>query len=171
VLWLLGDNSWVGENLRREAASRGVDPGRLVFANRALPADHLARQRLADLFIDTLPYNAHTTASDALWAGLPVLTCSGISFPARVAGSLLHAIGLPELVTGSLEEYKARALGFARDPETLRAVRDKLARNRLTMPLFDSARSCRDIEAAYIRMWTMHQEKQAPRGFAVSPAN
>ncbi len=171
VLWLLADNPWVAENLRREAASRRVDPGRLVFAGRALPADHLARHRLADLFIDTLPYNAHTTASDALWAGLPVLTCTGTSFPARVAGSLLHAIGLPELVTASIEDYKAKALGFARQPEMLAAVREKLARNRLTMPLFDSARSCRDIEAAYFRMWTIHQEKQEPHGFSVSPAN
>lgn len=171
VLWLLADNPWVAENLRREAASRGVDPGRLVFAERALPADHLARQRLADLFIDTLPYNAHTTASDALWAGLPVLTCAGTSFPARVAGSLLNTIGLPELVTFSLEDYRAKALGFAREPETLAAVREKLARNRLTMPLFDSAQSCQDIEAAYRRMYEIHQRKDAPRSFTVQPAD
>lgn len=167
VLWLLEDNPWVAKNLRREAATCGVDAARLVFAGRTSLAQHLARHRLADLFIDTLPYNAHTTASDALWAGLPVLTCAGMSFPARVAGSLLHAIGLPELVTANLEEYKAKALRFARHPESLLAVREQLARNRLTMPLFDNLRFCRHIEAAFVRMWKLHQQGEVPRSFDV----
>ena len=167
VLWLLGDNPWAIENLRREAASRGIDPARLVFAPRASLPDHLARHRLADLFLDTLPYNAHTTASDALWTGLPIVTCAGRSFPARVAGSLLHAIGLPELVTDSLDDYKAKAIDLALRSEALAAVREKLARNRLAEPLFDTVRYCRDIESAYLRMWSLWQDGEPPQSFAV----
>jgi predicted O-linked N-acetylglucosamine transferase (SPINDLY family) len=171
VLWLLADNIWAAENLRREAGLRGVGPSRLVFAGRTGLADHLARHRAADLFIDTFPYNAHTTASDALWAGLPVLTCAGTSFPARVAGSLLHAIGLPELVASNREEYKAKALTFALWPKELRAVRTKLARNRLTTPLFDTAQFCRNIESAFIHMWTLDQQNEGPCSFAVEAAD
>jgi protein O-GlcNAc transferase len=116
VLWLLRANAAAEENLRREAAARGVDPMRLVFAEQIVLSEHLARHRLADLFLDTLPYNAHTTASDALWAGLPVLACLGNSFAGRVAASLNHAVGLPELVTQSLDEYEALALQLARNP-------------------------------------------------------
>src|SRR5262249_19050016 len=113
VLWLLRDNATAGQNLRKETLARGVDPGRLVVAPRMKLEDHLARHRLADLFLDTLPCNAHTTASDALWAGLPVVTCMGKAFAGRVAASLLHAIGLPELVTSSMADYEALALALA----------------------------------------------------------
>lgn len=168
VLWLTGGEA--EENLRKEAASLGVAPERLVFAPR-LPSleDHLARYRLADLFLDTWPYNAHTTASDALLAGLPVLTCSGRSFAARVAGSLLRAIGLPELITDNLEDYEALALALARDPERLGALRQRLAANRLTHPLFDTDRFRRHIEAAYIGMWERCQRGEPPASFAVEP--
>jgi protein O-GlcNAc transferase len=167
VLWLLGDNEWATRNLRSEAAAREVDPGRLIFAERRpLPA-HLVRHRLAGLFLDTLPYNAHVTASDALWAGLPVLTCSGRSFAARVAGSLLHAIGLPDLVTATLDEYEGLALRLARDPGLLGAIRERLAKNRLTTPLFDSDRFRRHLEHAYREMWACRQRGEPPRSFAV----
>ena len=130
MLWLLETSGTVKANLRREAEARGVAGERLVFAPRMDLAEHLARHRAADLFLDTLPYNAHTTASDALWAGLPVVTCAGRSFAARVAGSLLHAVGLPELVTTSLAEYEALALALARDPGRLAELRERLGRNR-----------------------------------------
>jgi len=167
VLWLLRDNVAAESNLCREAQTRGVGPERLIFAGRASVEDHLARHRLADLFLDTLPYNAHTTASDALWAGLPVLTCQGEAFAARVAATLLHAVGLPELVTHSLEEYEAQARRLAGDPTLLRAVREKLMANRQTHALFDTDRFCRHIEAAYLRMWELHQHGEPPRAFAV----
>ncbi|MFO0995854.1 MAG: tetratricopeptide repeat protein [Alphaproteobacteria bacterium] len=167
VLWQLRDNDLVVGNLRREATARGVDPDRLVFAPRVPLADHLARHRLADLFIDTLPYNAHTTASDALWAGLPLVTCAGRSFQARVAGSLLKAIGLPELITDSLEAYEALALRLATNPRELAAIREKLARNRLTTPLFDTDRFRRHLEAAYREMWRISERGEEPRPFAV----
>jgi predicted O-linked N-acetylglucosamine transferase (SPINDLY family) len=167
VLWLLGENVAAEENLCREAQARGVDPARLVFAGRLKLDEHLARNGLADLFLDTLPYNAHTTASDALWAGLPVLTCRGQAFAARVATSLLHAVGLPELVTYSIQEYEALALALARDATRLGAIRAKLARNRDTHPLFDTDRFRRHIEAAYARMWDMWQRGALPQSFAV----
>jgi protein O-GlcNAc transferase len=126
VLWLLKTNELVEGNLRSEAARRGLEAGRLIFAPVVPSAEHLARHRHADLFLDTLPCNAHTTASDALWAGLPVLTCSGNTFAGRVAGSLLRAIGLPELITESLEDYERKALDLARDPQRLTALRQKL---------------------------------------------
>jgi predicted O-linked N-acetylglucosamine transferase (SPINDLY family) len=129
--------------------------------------DHLARHRLADLFLDTLPYNAHSTANDALWAGLPVLTCPGRAFVSRVAASLLHAVGLPELVTTSFAAYEAVALRLASDPTQLSAVRSKLARNRLTCPLFDIRRYSRHIEAAYVKMWEAFQRGERPQSFRV----
>jgi predicted O-linked N-acetylglucosamine transferase (SPINDLY family) len=131
--------------------------------------DHLARYRLADLFLDTLPYNAQTTASDALWAGLPVITCQGTTFVGRVAASLLNAVGLPELVTHSLPEYEALAFRLATERETLAETRSKLARNRDTFPLFDTDRFRRHIEAAYITMWERHQRGESPTSFAVQP--
>ncbi|KQX25928.1 MULTISPECIES: O-linked N-acetylglucosamine transferase, SPINDLY family protein [unclassified Sphingomonas] len=152
VLWLLRDNRWAEDNLRREAEARGIAPDRLVFAERMPAADHLARHRHADLFLDTFGVNAHTTASDALWTGLPVVTRLGSSFAARVAGSLLHALDMPELVTGTAGEYERLALDLATDPAKLAAVRAKLARNRLTAPLFDAGRHTRDIEALYERL-------------------
>jgi predicted O-linked N-acetylglucosamine transferase (SPINDLY family) len=150
VLWLLDGPH--ASNLRKEAGTRGIDPGRLIFAPVLPPDRHLGRHRLADLFLDTLPYNAHTSCSDALWAGVPVITCYGKSFPGRVAASLLKAIGLPELVTTRLEDYEALALELAINPALLMATREKLARNRLTTPLYDSDRFRRHIEAAYEAM-------------------
>jgi len=167
VLWLLQDNQVVARNLSREAIARGVAPERLVFARRCLPAEHLARQRLADLFLDTLPYNAHTTCSDALWAGLPVVTVLGGCFAGRVAASLLSALGVPELIGRSLEEYEALALKLARDRTALAAIRDKVVRNRDTYPLFDTARFTRNLEAAYISMWERYQRGERPQTFAV----
>jgi protein O-GlcNAc transferase len=169
VLWLLDTSESVKQNLRREAAVRGVSGERLIFAPRMDLAEHLARHRAADLFLDTLPYNAHTTASDALWAGLPVLTCAGRSFAARVAGSLLHAVGLPELVTTSLEAYEALALKLARDLVRLAELRGRLERNRATAPLFDIERYRRHLEAAYETMWDRHVRGQSPQAFDVVP--
>jgi predicted O-linked N-acetylglucosamine transferase (SPINDLY family) len=167
VLWLLDGAASSSANLRREAQARNVAPERLVFAPRVSPDDHLARHRHADLFLDTLPYNAHTTTGDALWTGLPVVTCLGAAFAGRVAGSQLKAIGLPELVTQSLEDYEALALRIARDPAALAPFKTKLANNRLTAPLFDTARSTRDIEAAYVTMWQRQQNGLSPETFEV----
>ena len=169
VLWLLEDNPAAARNLRREAERRGVAPERLVFAARMDLDAHLARHRLADLFLDTLPYNAHTTGSDALWAGLPVLTCMGRAFPGRVAASLLHAVGLPELVTNTLDEYEALALRLATNPPLLAEIKVKLSRNRATYPLFDTDRFRRHIEAAYVTMWDRVQRGERPGSFAVQP--
>ena len=152
VLWLLQGNEAIRANLRREAEARGIDPMRIIFAGRTTPELHLARQQLADLFLDTLPYNAHTTASDALWVGLPVVTTPGNSFPARVAASILTATGLPELITPDLSAYEALALELASNPERLRAIREKLLQNRRTAPMFDTARFTRNLEAAYRTM-------------------
>jgi protein O-GlcNAc transferase len=167
VLWLLRDNPGAERNLRREAQQRGVDPARLIFADRAQPADHLGRQRLADIFLDTLPCNAHTTASDALWAGLPVLTCLGDAFAGRVAASLLHAAGVPELVTGNLDDYHALALKLAREPALLAGTKAKIIASRGTCPLFDTVRLARHIEAAYMTMWERWQRGEPPANFAV----
>ena len=167
VLWLFEDNSYASANLRRAAQGRGIAPERLIFATRMKTADHLARQRLADLFLDTLPYNAHTTASDALWMGLPVLTCPGHTFPGRVAASLLHAIGLPELVSDSLAAYEALALDLARHPARLGAIKMKLAAQRDTFPLFDTGRFTRNLEAAFAEMWRRHRNGAPPESFSV----
>jgi predicted O-linked N-acetylglucosamine transferase (SPINDLY family) len=167
VLWLLRDNDAAGRNLRAEAARRDVDPARLIFAERLLPEEHLARHRLADLFLDTLPCNAHTTASDALWAGLPVLTCPAGAFAGRVAASLVQAAGLPELIAPDLAAYEALALGLAREPAALAEIKAKLARNRDACPLFDAARSARHIEAAYTTMWQTWQRGEPPSSFRV----
>ena len=167
--WLLEGNATAQRNLRQEAAARGIDSHRLIFAPRVAPEHHLARHRLADLFLDTLPYNAHTTASDALWAGLPVLTCMGTTFAGRVAASLLRAIGLPELITHSLDAYQSLALQLASNPTRLGEIRQKLARNRESWPLFDTDRFRRHIEAAYVEMWERHQRGELPASFAVAP--
>ena len=168
VLWLREENAMAGRNLRNEARARSVDPARIVFARR-LPAlaDHLARHRLADLFLDTLPYNAHTTASDALAAGLPLLTCAGSAYAGRVAGSLLRTIGLPELITGGLRDYEALALKLARDRRLFADLRSRLERNLATSPLFDTDRFRRHIEAAYTRMWEVSERGDKPQAFAV----
>ncbi len=169
VLWLVHSNSAAERNLRAAAAVRGVDPARLVFADRQPVAEHLARHRLADLFLDTLPYNAHGTASFALWAGLPVLTCQGRAFAGRVAASLLHAVGLAELVTDSLRDYEALAMRLATDAPRLHRLRETLARNRLSHALFDTDRFCRNIESAYTTMWELWQRGERPRSFSVGP--
>ncbi len=145
MLWLLASNGMVPDNLRREAAARGVAPGRLIFAPTVPVDEHLARHRLADLFLDTSHYNAHTTACDALWAGLPVVTCAGATFTSRVAASLLSAVRLPELVTASFEEYRALALVLARDSARLSALKAKLAANRDTTRAFRTRRGSRAI--------------------------
>jgi protein O-GlcNAc transferase len=168
VLWLLDGNPIATRNLRAAATARGIDPARLIFAPRIAPADHLARHRLADLFLDTLPYNAHTTASDALWASLPVVTCLGAAFDGRVAASLLTAIGLPELVTHSLQDYEALALTLAGDPAHLAMLRETLARNRNQTPLFDTDRFRRNIEAAYLHMLGTHQRGEPAKSFSLS---
>ena len=168
VMWLRETSPAAVANLRQEAIKRGVAPERLVFAPLAAQADHLTRHVHADLFLDTAPYNAHTTASDALWMGLPVLTCRGGSFPSRVAASILSAAGLPELITTSMEDYRARALMLARNPGELTALKAKIVRERSTMPLFDTASFCRHVEQAYITMWERAQRGEAPAGFAVS---
>jgi len=167
VLWLSDANPTAQANLRREAERCGVSAERLIFAPK-IPeiADHLARLRQADLFLDTLPYNAHTTACDALWAGVPVVTCLGTTFVGRVAASLLKAVGLDELITLSLQDYEALALKLARDPAHLASLRDKLARNRDTFPLFNTERSTRQIEAAYTTMWECYQRGELPRSRA-----
>lgn len=163
VLWLLETNRWAQQNLRREASGRGIQPDRLIFAPRVSSDRHLARIGAADLFLDTLPYNAHTTATDALWVGLPVLTLPGETFASRVAGSLLTAAGMPELIAGSAAEYEALALGLARDPARLAALRDKLVRGRVTAPLFDTPAFTRHLETAYKTMWRIHRSGSAPR--------
>ena len=171
VLWLSQGDANLRENLAREAELRGVVRERIIFAERKPSmSEHLARHRVADLFLDTVPYNAHTTASDALWAGLPVLTCLGSTFAGRVAASLLHAVGLPELVAGSLEEYEALALKFSGDAPLLAGLKATLARNRTTSALFDTELYRRNIEAAYAAMWERHQRGEAPETFAVPAA-
>lgn len=167
VLWLFASHPVVVRNLSEEAHRRGTDPGRLVFAEALPYGDYLARMQLADLFLDTSPFNGGTTASDALWAGAPVLTCPGNAFASRMAASLLSAIGLPELVTHSLEEYEGLALELARNPERLAEIKSKLARNRGTYPLFDTDRFRRHIEAAYTTMWERYQRGEPPESFAV----
>ena len=152
VLWLLESNAAAVRNLRAEALARGIAPERLVFAPRMPLAAHLARHRHADLMLDTMPYNAHTTASDALWAGVPLVTCIGETFAGRVGASLLEAIGLPELVAADLASYEALALALARDPGRLAAISAKLAANRMSTPLFDTVRFTRDLEALFATM-------------------
>ncbi len=170
MLWLLEDNAVASRNLRAEAASRGVNPERLVFAPRMELDRHLARHRLADLFLDTLPCNAHTTASDALWAGLPLLTCTGDIFAGRVAASLLSAAGLPELITHDLDQYESLALQLAMAPAMLDSLREKLMRNRANAPLFDAGRFCRHLELAYVAMWERAQRGEPPAHLTIEPA-
>ena len=167
VLWLFCDRGAAEPNLCREAAARGIDPARLIFARRVDLADHLARHSLADLFLDTLIYNAHTTAADALWMAVPVVTCLGESFAGRVAASLLKAIGMGDLVTASLDDYEALALRIAGEPALLKELRERLQRNRASHPLFDTDRYRRNLEAAYFRMWQAWQEGRTAESFAV----
>ncbi|HVW75948.1 MAG TPA: tetratricopeptide repeat protein [Rhizomicrobium sp.] len=169
VLWLLSAQPPFQANLRREAERQGIAPDRLIFAPSLPPDQHLARLKQADLFLDSLPYNAHTTASDALWAGVPLITCLGTSFPGRVAASLLNAIGLPDLVTRSMADYETLAVRLARDSQALRSIRRKLADNRLAAPLFDTDLFRKSLEAAYTTMWRRWTNGEPARGFAVDP--
>jgi predicted O-linked N-acetylglucosamine transferase (SPINDLY family) len=153
VLWLLESGPDATRHLMQEARRAGIDPVRLLFAPHVPVEEHLARHAAADLFVDTFPYGAHTTSNDALLAGLPVVSCAGETLVSRIAGSQLHAIGLPELVTTSLAEYEALALRLAREPETLAALRTRLAANRHTHPLFDMARYTQDFEALLLHTW------------------
>jgi len=168
VLWLSERNQTVEKHLKQEAENRGVNPERIVFAKR-LPSksEHLARHKLADLVLDTRIFNGHTTTADALWAGLPVITLQGSHFASRVSASLLTAIGLPELITHNLDEYEKLAIRLASHPEQLQAIRQKLAQNRLTEPLFDTSRFVRDLESAYKEMWMMFLSGEKPRQIEV----
>jgi predicted O-linked N-acetylglucosamine transferase (SPINDLY family) len=168
VLWLPQSNPSARGNLVRAAEARGVAADRIVFAPfMENPAEHLARLRLADLFLDTLPCNAHTTASDALWAGLPVLTCEGTTFAGRVAASLLHAANLTELVTDSLPAYEAKAISLARDPAALDVIKAKLAQGRRATPAFDTARFTRNLERAFEQMRARALRGETPQNFGV----
>jgi predicted O-linked N-acetylglucosamine transferase (SPINDLY family) len=168
VLWLLEGAECAKRNLLSEATERGIGPERLVFAPLLPRDEHLARLAAADLFLDTLPVNAHTSASDALRAGVPVLTCPGQAFVGRVAASLLHAVGLPELVTASLAGYEQLALELVSSPERLRALCSRLARNIETHPLFDTDRFRCHLESAYLLMMERHLRGESPASFAVA---
>jgi len=157
VLWLLEEKPIAIDNIRKEAMLRGLNPSRLIFAKRLNLPDHLARHKLADLFLDTNPYNAHTTASDALWAGLPVLTYAGNSFASRVAASLLNAIEIPELITHSQEDYVQKAVELAVDHKKLKLITEKLKRNKLTTPLFDTKKFTTYIEKSYTKMFEIYK--------------
>ena len=169
VLWLLASNEQCVASLRKEAQQRGVDPARLVFAERTGLAEHISRQGLADLFLDTVPYNAGATAMATLWARVPILTVMGDQWVGRMAASMLSAIGLPDLVTSSIADYEALALKLATTPELMASLRARLARNRLTCPLFDTDRFRRHIEAAYQTMWERSRRGEAPAAFRVDP--
>jgi protein O-GlcNAc transferase len=168
VLWLKDHPPEVRARLEQEAQSRNVDAKRLVWAKRVDRNGHLSRLGLADLMLDTLPYNAHATASDALWAGVPVVTCAGTAFEGRVAASLLHAAGVPELVTATLAHYESLALKLARDAAARLRSREKLAANRARMPFFDSRRHARMMEVAYRQMWRNAQGGAGPKAFALT---
>jgi protein O-GlcNAc transferase len=168
VLWLLRSNEWAEINLRKEAAARGVDPSRLVFAPKLPPSEHLARHRHADLFIDTFNVNAHTTASDALWSGLPVVTKLGKQFAARVAASLLTAVGLPELITETEEEYEQLILELAMHPAKLRGIKTKLAESRLKAPLFDTIRYTRNFERGLTQAYNLYLNGKEPEDIWVT---
>ncbi len=169
VLWLLKANRWCEDNLRREAAARGIAPERLVFAERVGQAEHLARHKHADLFVDTFNCNAHTTSSDALWAGLPVVTRAGQQFAARVSASLLTAVGLPDLITHSDADYEALIFALATDPARLAAIRARLSANRLTQPLFDTVQYTRHFEAGLERAYERYFAGLAPHDIQVAP--
>jgi protein O-GlcNAc transferase len=169
VLWLAADSAGVREHLRSEATACGIDPERLVFARRVPYAEHLARLGLADLFLDTLPFNAGATAGDALWAGVPLLTRAGEAFAARMAGSLLRSLALPELITRSDTEYEERAIELADNPAKLAELRSRLAAARAGTALFDSGRYCRQLEAAYLTMSACATAGSPPASFSITP--
>jgi predicted O-linked N-acetylglucosamine transferase (SPINDLY family) len=165
VLLLVSGDQAVEINLRSEAAGHGVDPQRLVFAERLPPAEYLARYRAADLFLDTLPYNAGATASDALWAGLPVLTCLGKSFASRVGASLLKSVGLPELITSTPQEYEDLAVALATQPQRLLSIKTRLAAHRLSSPLFDTTKFTKNLETAYLGIYERYRAELPPDHF------
>ena len=167
VLWLLEGNPLFAANMRRETTRAGVDPARLVFAPPIAYSAHVSRLALGDLFLDSLPYNAHTTASDALWAGLPLITCRGDAFAGRVAASLLRAVGLPDLITDKLNDYESLALKLANETVLLQSYRDRLTRDPVGLPLFDTVRTTRQIEIAYEGMMARWLKGAMPAGFAV----
>ena len=167
VLWLLKSNKWAGQNLKRQAEDRGVNAERIIFAERLPQSEHLARQRLADLFLDTFNYNAHTTTSDALWAGLPVITKIGQGFAARVAGSLLNAVGLPELITQNEEDYEELILELATNPKKLAKIKDTLATNRLTQPLFNTELYTKHLENGYLQAYECYFQGKLPQTIIV----
>ncbi len=162
VLWLLKSNELAERNLKSEAEARGVDGDRLIFADNMPKDQHLARCRLADLALDTRICGGHTTTSDSLWAGVPVVTMLGSHFASRVSASLLGAVGLPELVTDNLEDYEALAFRVSQNPDELDGLTDKLARNRLSEPLFDTPRFVANLEGAYRRMWDQYLSGEPP---------
>jgi predicted O-linked N-acetylglucosamine transferase (SPINDLY family) len=171
VLWLSGSNASAVKTLRAEAMRHGIGSERLIFAEHTDHlSDHLARHGAADLFLDTFYYNAHTTASDALWAGLPVVTRLGETFAGRVAGSLLNAVGLPELITRTSAEYEQLALELATDREKLSVIKKRLADNRLKHPLFDTELFTKHLESAYQRMWERHRMNLKPDHLFVEPS-
>ena len=154
VLWLSEANLWAKENLKKEAKKRGIEADRIIFAKKEKKnSDHLSRLGLADLFLDTFNYNAHTTASDALWAGLPILTKIGKSFSARVASSLLYAMDLSELVTNNLNDYEKLALSLAKNPKKLLNIKNKILLNQKKSPLFDSNRYTKYLESGYLQAY------------------
>jgi predicted O-linked N-acetylglucosamine transferase (SPINDLY family) len=168
VLWLSVTNESAEKNLRGEAEKRGVTPERLIFAERLASKDeHLRRLQLADLALDTRIYNGHATTNDALWAGVPVITLKGSHFPSRASSSILMAIGLSELIAHSLEEYKTLAVMLASNPGKLQAIRQKIQRNRLKEPLFDTPRFVRNLEKAYKEMWKIFLAGEKPRKIEV----
>jgi predicted O-linked N-acetylglucosamine transferase (SPINDLY family) len=170
VLWLHAYNDLAAANLRAAARSAGIDPTRLVFADRPPKPQHLARASLADLALDTRLYNGHTTTIDMLWAGVPVVTLPGATFQARVSAGLLKAIGLPELIARDLDGYRTIALGLARDPAKLAALKAKLAANRTTAPLFDTARFARHLAAALRAIWRSHCAGEKPASIDIGVA-
>ncbi|MDM8548380.1 tetratricopeptide repeat protein [Candidatus Venteria ishoeyi] len=170
VLWLAENNSWMAANLRREAQNRGVDPGRLIFAHQLPLEEHLARVALADLFLDTLTYNAHATMSDTLWAGVPAISCMGQSLASRVGTSLLQAVGLPELITDNLQDYENLALSLARNPDKLAAIKHKLESNRDSCALFNTPMFVKHLETAYEMMWARAKQGLPPAHIQVPSA-
>jgi predicted O-linked N-acetylglucosamine transferase (SPINDLY family) len=169
VLWLFEDNTTASNNLRQHAQLRGVDSNRLIFAKRFPLDEHLARHRLADLFLDTSPYNAHTTASDALWAGLPVVTCMGQSFASRVAASLLKAVGLEELITNTQGEYEAKAIEIALDSLKLSAIKRRLYLKKKESTLFNGKAFAKNLEAAFLKIDERNRLSIEPESMTITP--
>jgi len=167
-LWLFSRHDTVTNNLRREAENSGIGSDRLIFTGRLPKDEHLARHRLADLFLDTRIYTGHTSTSDALWAGVPVITLKGDHFASRVSASILTAMGLPELITSSLGDYQNLAIQLARQPEQLHGIRQRLINNRNTAPLFDTPRFVANLEKVFKQMWEIYCNGDTPRHLEVN---